>query len=188
MSDDNQTRNDRGDWYRPPSGIPASGKPAGNMTFEPGNDAAVSHGAYSERVYSPIAKELRDWALAEFPDLAVERYLPEVDAWAFAEAQAQLMRKVITAKGAVDQHDDFAPRTSYINALRAFEADAARRRAALGMNPRSHAALVKDRAEASALTVDLGALLARGAAALEARGDREHDDHVDEIDTNDQEV
>jgi hypothetical protein len=53
--------------------------------------------------------------------------------------------------------------------LARLEAAAARHRAVLGLDPRSEAALARERAEAATLAVDLHALADRGRAALAAR-------------------
>jgi hypothetical protein len=155
------------DWYRP-----ASGRPAMSV---PGNAAAVTHGAYSERVFGEQAKRLRAWAVEQFPDLDNPRYWPELDAWAAAEAQAELLRRAasgtnLVKAGGPDDGFVVVPNEPILRALQSVENRAAKHRAALGMNPRAHASLTTERAEAMVYSYDASEIAARGAEALARRG------------------
>jgi hypothetical protein len=131
----------------------------------PGNFIALKHGARSRRIYEPIAADLAAGLLEERPDL--EDYPDALTQWAEAEARAELLRKWVAEQGIFD--GDQAPRSGVLTWLRVFENQAAEARKVLGLDPRSHAELVRVRAEATAQMSDLDALLARGREArLEA--------------------
>lgn len=158
----------------PASGIPASGLPASGI---PASLAPVrrspavpppSHGARTPRVYGELARDLAAGLLADRPDL--ERYPEAVAAWATAEAQAALLRSYLDTSGPIDPGTT-EPRTGVLDLLSRTERAAARHRSSLGLDPRSEASLARERAEAATLTVDLGALAARGRAVLGSRPD-----------------
>jgi hypothetical protein len=153
MTLDSATTPDRPAWQRPP--------------FESGNTAALVSGGRSPRVYGLLAQQLAAGLAEDRPDLG--HYPEAVAAWATAEAQAALFRRRLDEVGALD--DDGNPRGGLLGWLSRTEAAAARHRAALGLDPRAEAVLTRDRAAAAALAsaVDLGALAARGRAALDAR-------------------
>ncbi len=70
--------------------------------FEVGNGAALNHGAFSPRVFEPVARELAAGLVAARPDL--EPYAFAVAAWAEAEARAALLREHLTSRGMFDEH------------------------------------------------------------------------------------
>ncbi|GAA6527956.1 hypothetical protein [Intrasporangium sp. DVR] len=164
-----------GGWTRgeasgiPASGIPASGIPARNRgtrpPFAPGHALALKGGAFSPRVYLPLARELAAGLLDARPDLAP--YGGEVAAWAEWEARAMLMRRHLATVGDLD--DDGEPRKGPTTWLLRCEDRAARARASLGLTPFAEAALAKERAAASVLAVDLAAMAERGRQTLAAR-------------------
>ncbi len=137
-------------------GLPARGYKWADAA--PGNLLNLRHGARSRRVYEPIAVDLAAALLEERPDL--EDYPDAVTQWAEAEARAELLRRWIADKGLFDGDD--APRSGALTWLRLFEGQAESARKTLGLDPRSHAELVRVRAEATTQTFDLEALMARG--------------------------
>lgn len=149
--------------HGPPSGIPAKGT---RPPFTPGNLAPVTHGARSPRVYGDLAQRLAAGLAEDRPDLAA--YPEAVAAWATAEAQAALLRRHVAEVGPLDSESS-KPREALLLWLTRLESAAARHRATLGLDPRSEAALARERAAASVLAVDLDALAERGRQALAAR-------------------
>jgi len=147
-----------------PSGIPAKGT---RPPFTSGNLAPVTHGARSPRVYGDLAQRFAAGLVDDRPDLAA--YPEAVAAWATAEAQAALLRRHLAEVGPLDP-DTGRPRDAALTWLTRLEGAAARHRATLGLDPRSEAALSRERAAAVVLAVDLDALAERGRAALAARG------------------
>lgn len=147
----------------PASGLPARGE---RPPFPQGNTLSTTHGARAPRVYGALAEALAAGLAEDRPDLAV--YPEAVAAWATAEAQAALLRRHLDQVGTIDP-DTGEPRPGALNWLRSFEKLAADHRATLGLDPRSEAALARERAAAVTLAVDLTALAERGRAVLAAR-------------------
>ena len=145
------------------SGVPAGGS---RPPFTSGNLARATSGARSPRVYGDLAQRLAAGLTEDRPDLG--EYPEAVAAWATAEAQAALMRRHVAEVGPLDP-DTGKPRDALLSWLTRLESAAARHRATLGLDPRSEAALSRERAAASVLAVDLDALAERGRAALAAR-------------------
>jgi hypothetical protein len=143
-------------------------------TAKPGNTLALKHGARSPRVYEPIARELVAAVLDEREDLAA--YHHAVEAWADAEARAALIRAHL-AKGDVGMLDaEGEPRESLLKWLVQFEKRAESGRQRLGLDPRSHAELLRQRVEAQRSAVDLDGLRERGARIVEGRAELESGD------------
>lgn len=147
----------------PRSGIPAKGD---RPPFAPGNALTLRHGARAPRVYGALAQQLAAGLTEDRPDLA--HYPEAVAAWATAEAQATLLRRHVAEHGWLDP-DTGQPREGLLRWMRQFERAAHEQRATLGLDPRSEAALLRERAAASVLTFDLEALAARGRAVLAER-------------------
>jgi hypothetical protein len=103
---------------------------------------------------------------ADRPDLAA--YPEALAARAQSEAIAALLRRHLSEVGPVDP-DTAQPRETSLKELHRVESAAARHRAVLGLDPRSEAALARERAEVATLVVDLDGLAERGRAALQAR-------------------
>lgn len=135
--------------------------------FEPGNEVAVSHGAYSPRKVAPLAQELVAAVLADssLPYVSAHAYRPAVWAWARAEAQTQLLTEYLEAKGAetadgVGDLDDERVRSAYLLLHRA-EARATTGRTRLGLDPLSRARLGKDVAQGAAANADVALRMAQ---------------------------
>lgn len=135
------------------------------VPFAPGNMQSVTAGHRSPRVYGELARLLAAGLVDDRPDLGA--YPEAVASWATAEAQAALLRRHLAQVGTLDDQD--LPREGLLKWLTKFESNAATARAALGLDPRSEAALRRERAAAAVLTVDLAGLAERGAAALAAQ-------------------
>lgn len=134
--------------------------------FGAANDAAVTHGAYSERKVHPIAAELAAGVVVLFPDVADQRHAFAVRAWARAEARVALLEDWLVGRDLVD--GDGEPLGAVTLLLRA-EKVAADLRARLGLDPKSHAELARSRAEAHRSIEDLDAVRAAGRQAIEAK-------------------
>lgn len=133
--------------------------------FEPGNTAAVKHGAHSPRVVEQEA--------AKSPDDLRERY-PALAEHPETEKAIRRIRYVTNAlfndlvSGALrDKNGEL--RASTLSRYFTAENTFAKLRESAGMTPLAEMALARERAEAVRATVDLGALAARGRAALDAR-------------------
>lgn len=162
---------------------PGHGGPARGYSWPPaekGNTLALKHGTWSPRVYEPIAQELVAAVIDERPDLVSYRHA--VEAWADAEARAALLREWISKPdvGMVDAEGE--PRQGLLKWLVAFEkrAEAGRRR--LGLDPRAHAELARQRVEAQRSAVDLDGLRERGSALVEQRAQHAHEQPSDVMD------
>lgn len=145
-----------------PSGLPARGTT--RPPFPLGNTMHASHGATMVRVYEPLAEQLVAGLLDRRPDLA--GFPEEVAAWARAEARVQLLDRYAAENGLLASGGDPKPFTKL---LTSFEASAARARAALGLTPFTETQLAKERAGASMMSFDLGALALAGQQALADR-------------------
>ncbi|MGB4779790.1 hypothetical protein [Microbacterium sp.] len=145
------------------SGTPANGT---RPPFPKGNAMTVKSGARSPRVYGRLARQLAAGLVEDRKDLG--DYPEAVAAWATAEAQVALLRRHLEQVGTIDP-ETMEPRAASLHWLKHFEKLAAEARATLGLDPRSEAALAKERAAAQTLMVDLHAIAERGAAAIAAR-------------------
>lgn len=143
---------------------PASGREA--RPYAEGNTKRLTSGRNSVRVYGELAQHLAAGLVEDRPDLGA--YPEAVAAWATAEAQATLMRRHVVEVGWLDESTG-RPRETVLKWLRIYERLAASHRATLGLDPRSEAALARERTAAAVLSVDLDALAQRGRDALAAR-------------------
>lgn len=163
--------------HGPASGIPARGTGT-RPPFAPGNTVNLRSGHRSPRVYGELARHLAAGLLEDRPDLAA--YPEAVAAWSTLEAQATLLRRHVSEVGAIDPATG-EPRPGTLTWLTKLEKHAADHRTRLGLDPRSEAALARERAAASVLAVDLEGLAERGRAALEAQGATAAPDPVAEV-------
>lgn len=102
--------------------------------FEPGNQAALRHGASSPRRVAPIAAELADAIVEAAPWCGHAAFLPEVEAFAWATAQARLLRGWLDEHALIDGTTHEA-RAGVLQELHRCETRAAKTRQALGLNP-----------------------------------------------------
>jgi hypothetical protein len=145
------------------------GEPARNYSwepFQPGHTLSLRHGAYSEGVLQPLADDLAHDLLERRPDLAA--YPEAISAWAFSETRAAVWRPLLDRRGLVD--NDHNVRAEWLKELRADERRAAEERRNLGLDPASHARLMRERAEATSRAIDLDSIGERGRRTIEARG------------------
>lgn len=153
-------------------GGPASGRPAlGDdlRPFEPGNLAAVRHGAFSDRKAHPVADELTEGLLADRPELGA--YPEIVHVWADTAARWLLLRDWLNEVGMVD--DDGRLRDGALKWLNTFGRRAIELGARLGLDPPSEAQLARDRADAASALADLDGLRERGRAIRLAAEERQ---------------
>jgi hypothetical protein len=141
-------------------------------TAAPGNYLGVKHGAASQRVFGPLARQLADGLLEACPDLGDVRYRAAVTRWSEAEAQESLLvfelDRVVASEGVESEAAEMVERR-----LDRVRARSSRLRADLGLTPRGHVELVSGRAHAEREFVDLESLRARGRASIEARAARD---------------
>ena len=133
-----------------------SGTPARGYTwppFEPGNEAALKHGARSERRWRPIADRLAAELLAERPWL--EQHRRSVDAWARVEAQATLISNWLDEVGLLDDEGNPRPASDRLDRL---ESRAQSLRSDLAETPASMARLLSQLTTTAAQTGAVDAL------------------------------
>jgi hypothetical protein len=137
--------------------------------FEPGNQVAARHGAYSPRKVDPLAKTFVDLVLEDpaVVQLRAPHWRPALWAWARAEASVQLLTEYLTAQGGEDGVGDLDQeriRSAYLLLHRA-ESRASTCRSRLGLDPLSAARLGRDRASEAVDTARYMQELARAEAA-----------------------
>jgi hypothetical protein len=161
----------------PASGIPARGPGHGGPRrgwswppFEPGNLAALKHGARSPRILAPIADQLAGGLAGLAPWTSAASFQGTVASWSWAEAQAVVLRAYLDEHGLVD--DDGQPRPAAAM-LERVEGRLAGLRAQLGLTPLALGRLL---ATLSQVDGDKGAegleALRRAGAELRAAADR----------------
>jgi hypothetical protein len=159
------------------SGIPAGGPGRGGAArgyswppFEPGNLAALKHGARSPRVLRPIADRLAVGLAQVAPWTSAASFAGATASWSWAEAQAQVLGAYLDEHGLVD--DDGQPRPA-AGMLERVEGRLAGLRGQLGLTP---LALGKLLATLSQVDGDKGAegleALRRAGAELRAAADQ----------------
>jgi hypothetical protein len=143
-------------------------------TFRKNNVMAIRHGAATQQVFGPLARELTEALLEVAPDLRDPRYAAAVTRWSEAEAQESLIMyeldKVVDAEGITSERAEQLQRS-----LDKVRARSSRLRADLGLTPRGHVELVAGRAHAEHEIVDVEAIRVRGRAAIEARAREDGD-------------
>ena len=128
-------------WQRPP--------------FEPGHELSTRHGAWSDRKVSPVAERYLATAVETVDYLQDPSYLPALSAWARTEARIELLEVWLDEHGMVD---DEGKVRGAANLLARFEAQAAKQRERLGMDPLSRA---KIRQMSASTQVDLAQLMSQ---------------------------
>jgi hypothetical protein len=130
--------------------------------FQLGNEVRLRHGVHSERRLERLVAPLVAGLLADQPDLG--RFPEAVHAWARAEARCLLFSEYLAEHP--PWSDDGQKVASWVHRV---EAQAARMRERLGLDPRSEAEIVKERASATVAGFDLDAVIARGREVIDAR-------------------
>jgi hypothetical protein len=105
--------------------------------FEPGNTAAVTHGAHSAGIVDSLAAEYAQAAVDAAPYLALDRFAFALSAWARAEARCELLSRHLDRHGVLNNRG--TPRQSILRVLGTSERAAAHGRDALGLSPESAA-------------------------------------------------
>lgn len=139
-------------WQRPP--------------FAPGNTLSTSHGAWSPRMFEPLAAELEREYVSRHPHLA--DFGEALAGLCRVEARALLIDRWLAEHGLVDGKGRWRDRP--LTSQRQFEAQAAAYRSRLGLDPMSQARLALDQAQAAATASALPSVRDAGRAALAARG------------------
>jgi len=155
-----------------PAGGPGHGTPRGWSwpPFEAGNQAALTHGARSPRILTPIADQFAAGLAELAPWTSAASFQGTVASWSWAEAQAVVLRAWLDEHGLVD--DDGQPRPA-AGMLERVETRLAGLRGQLGLTP---LALGKLLATLSQVDSDKGSqgleALRRAGAELRAAADR----------------
>ncbi len=158
--------------YKPPSGMPASGRPAlgddlALTRAEPGNLRALKHGAFSPRLVDPRAEEIA----AEVAEVDASASPSSVGLFASAHARAELVRKhLATLEVGSDQ---WLKESAHLASL---EDAAARHGERIGQDPVSRARRIREDAAAVEAQRDIQSLLDEGAEIRRARGLEVDDD------------
>ena len=136
--------------------------------FEPGNAAAMRHGATSPRVVGPIAERLAGELAESAPWTAGRSHAGTVSAWSHAEAQCAVLRAWLDEHGLLDGKGEPRPATTLLDKC---EKRAANLRAELGLSPLALAKLLTavSGLTAEAASTGLDALRAEGRRIVEAR-------------------
>jgi hypothetical protein len=156
-----------------PAGGPGHGPPRGYSwpPFATGNLAALKHGARSPRILTPIADQLAAGLGQVAPWTSAASFQGTVASWAWAEAQAHVLRAWLDEHGLVD--DDGQPRPA-ARMLEGVEGRLAGLRAQLGLTPLALGRLL---ATLSQVDGDKGSqgleALRRAGAELRAAADRQ---------------
>lgn len=145
---DDQAQAEGRDGYRPPSGLPRRGYSW--EPFKPGNQVALTHGAYSDRLVGPRALEIAQHLTEDgaFPGyLAEPRYRPAVLAYCTTLARLERVERWLEAQAAEGVPLELAENGEVRGATRLLmdlERQAERHRQALGLTPLAAARLGKD--------------------------------------------
>lgn len=138
--------------------------------FEPGNEAATKHGAYSIRRRTPLAELLVESVLstAELSYLHAPAYRSALVAWAMVEAQVALIGEWVQAMPIEKAADAGPGRVPPLEILRKWDSSAMRHRARLGLDPLSRARLGRD---VAATKIDVAAVMAEMHRQEQAAGE-----------------
>lgn len=142
------------DGYRPARGY--SWAP-----FTEGNDVAMRHGAKSERKLRPLADVFLEHLADVAPWATMPAFRPTVEAWAWAEARAELYRRHFDDVG-LGMGDEKSP--AGLAEWERAEGRAQRLRGELGLSPTTLASLLRG------LSAIDGPAAASGLDALKAQG------------------
>jgi hypothetical protein len=142
--------------------------------FPPGHALSLRHGAYSDRVVSPIARHLVEAVLehAGRPGSATsylldESYAPALAAWGEAEARAELFAGQLAAH-AEECASGCKRCAGWDDKLRRWQVTAMNHRQRLGLDPLSRARLGRDVAAGS---VSMAQLMAEEWGRMQEEGD-----------------
>lgn len=128
--------------------------------FAPGNEVTLRHGAHSPRTIQPLAELFASSLLEVAPWAASPAFAGAVQSWAWAEAQAQVLRAWITEHDLVDVGEDGATEPAAFRMLDRVEGRLAKLREGLGLTPLSLGKLMAAAATVAAATGDTESLRA----------------------------
>lgn len=120
--------------------------------WEPGNTAALTHGADSKRMVQPLADELAAQLVDVAPWCGHAAFAPEVAAWAWEEARVRLLQGWVNEHGLLDDRSEGA-----LSQLERAQGRASRLRSNLGLNPSAWARVLAASAVAKAAGVEAAA-------------------------------
>jgi hypothetical protein len=132
--------------------------------FQPGNQLAVTHGAYSVKRTDPIARRLLE-EIASDPTtsyLASPKYHAQLWQWAVAQARVEVLTDYVDGMDLQDAIDSERGKVSPLDLLRKWMTTAQGLANSMGFTPAAAARLGKD---VAATQVDLAQLLSRPAKA-----------------------
>lgn len=153
---------------------PATGRPwtpefeGQRPPFQPGNELAVTHGAYSSKRTDPIARRYID-ELATDPGLEylqAPRFHAALWAWASAMAKVELLQQWVDDMPIQQAADSDRGKISALELLRKWMSTAQTAATRLGLDPLSAARLGKD--IAGTRQADAATLLTRARAEAES--------------------
>ncbi|NKR96213.1 hypothetical protein GS473_04495 [Rhodococcus hoagii] len=133
--------------------------------FQPGHFKSKKHGAYSDRVITPLAAEIANAVCEARADLQAPEMQPAVLAYARSEAQLEVVTAYVDQCGAFTEAGELTSAEKYRLRL---DTQTANHRSRLGLDPLSKAKLGKDIA---ATQVDLSIILAQLNAERDSAGD-----------------
>jgi hypothetical protein len=136
--------------------------------FEPGNDAALTHGTYSQAAVAVRAEQVRDELLTFAPYLNEDRFYPAIHRYLTACAREQLAHDALMTRGMEAKGS-----TRLLEVATAAARLAAKLGSDLGLDPIGHAKIraLSAGADASGAAADLASLSAAGKAARLAAGE-----------------
>jgi hypothetical protein len=138
--------------------------------FEVENDAAATHGAYSQRKVSPVAEEIGEQLPAVAPWCRSDAFAGARASLAWVEAQARLVRAYVDEHGVLDGEGKPRSAALYLDKL---EARLGSLRGELALTPQSMGRLLGSLAQVASAGHDddaLASLQAEGRRILAARG------------------
>ena len=132
--------------------------PTQRPPFQPGNQLAVTHGAYSVKRTDPIARRLLEEVVSDPTTayLSSPKYHAQLWQWGIAQAKVELMQEYIDGINWEDAMRSDRGQVSPLENLRRFMATALTAAREMGFTPASAARLGKDVASTQ---VDLASLL-----------------------------
>lgn len=127
--------------------------------FQPGNTAAVRHGAHSPGHVEQRANQLQSAATEILPWLKHPEHAAAVSAWSRAEARCLLVDEYLQEHGLLDDAGRVRPAAELVIKLERIASEA---RSRLGLDPTSRARLERDLSAGARDRIDVAKELAQG--------------------------
>lgn len=126
--------------------------------FQPGNQLAVTHGAFSKQRTDPIARRLLEEIATDDTTsyLAAPKFHAQLWQWAVAQARVEILTEYVDSMDLDDAMDSKAGKTSPLDLLRKWMVTALGMANHMGFTPRSAAGMGK---AIAGTRVDLAKLL-----------------------------